>query len=95
MAVLALEGRGESQPFALESLGLARHDLKQDFAGLAIPDLRRIHNARAVLGGHGDAIHEDKDRQCKIDLQQRLRSGKFVDCSALIEPVKSPLAQVG
>ena len=71
-----------------------RHLLENHFASLAISDLRRIHNTRAVFGVDNDPIHQHKHRQREINLQQRLRRGKLKDPAKLVKPIEPAPAQL-
>ena len=88
MAVRALILSGEPAPNTLRTL-FTRHGLENHLAGLAIRNLRRIHNARAILCADDNPVQKHVHRLRKIDINQRLRRRKFVDLAALLEPIKS------
>ena len=58
---------------------VARKFFKDDFAGLAVGDLRGIDDARAVFGADDDAVQQDKDRQREVEVEQRLGRGELED----------------
>ena len=68
---------------------VARQLLKDDFAGLAIGDLRGIDDARAVLAADNDSVQQYKDGQREIQIEQRLGRGEFEDAALLIEAIEA------
>ena len=107
VAAFALECATEPVPLALRRLlaGLrgphgqvfvrgARNLLKHHLARLAVSNLRRVHNPRAVVGTNDDPIQKHKHRQRKVQIQQRLRRRKLDDPALLVEPVETTPAQL-
>ena len=80
MAVRALIAPRESEA-AAAPLPLHAEPLRRSLRRLAIGDLRRIHDARAILCTHHDPIHQHKHRQREVQIEQRFRRGEFKDLS--------------
>ena len=66
---------------------------KRHLAGLTVCSLRRIHNARAVLGVHNNSIQQNEHWKREVEVKQRLRRGKLEDAAPLIEAVEAGGAQ--
>ena len=94
MAALALVGSRKPVPPPLRCF-LARDFFEDDLAALAVGNLRRVHNARAVVGVDDNSVQKNKHGKGEIQLEQRFRSGKLDDPSLLIEPVEPARAQFG
>src|SRR5262249_15602891 len=71
-ASLALEPVREAQLARI--LTFTRHGLEYDLAAFPVRLLHGVHDARALVAGHGDPVHQDVNRLAEIDVQQRLRS---------------------
>ena len=87
----ALIRAGEAACRALRSAASRSrgHLLKDHLAALAVGNLRRVHNARAVLGAHHNPVQKHKHRSVKVQVQQRLRRRKLEDPALLVEPVEA------
>ena len=88
MAVRALVGRGKAKTRTLRRL-FTRNHFEDHFAAFAIGDFSRVHNARAILRAHHDAIDQHKHRQSEVEIEQRFGSGEFENPVALIQPVEA------
>src|SRR5258708_5867106 len=53
-----------------------------------------IDQPRTRFGINREAVDENIDGLREINVQQRLRRGKFVHAPVLIEPVEAPLLQI-
>ena len=78
MAALALIGGGEAMARARGGF-VARELLEDDFAGLAVGDLRGIDDAGAIFGADDDAVQEDEDGQREVEVEERLGGGELED----------------
>ena len=58
---------------------VARNLFENHLAGLAISNLRRIHDARAVFGADDDPVQQHEHRKREVQIQQRLRRGELED----------------
>ncbi len=72
----------------------ARRGFKNNLARFPIANLDGIDDARALLGGDNQPIHQPKDRFGKVDIKQRFGSRKLEDLPLLKEPVEAAFAQV-
>ena len=59
-------------PLAFRRL-VPRNFLEDHLPGLAIGNLRRVHNPRTVVIVYDNPVQKDKHRKCEIQVQQRLR----------------------
>ena len=87
--LLHSKARGEALPLARPLASIARNLFKDDFAGFAIGNLSRIHDARAILGADDDAIEKDEDGKREVEIEQRLRRGELDDLALLVEAVEA------
>ena len=52
---------------------LSRYLFEDDLTRLAIGDLRRIHDAGAVVGPDDNPVEQDKHGKREVEVKQRLR----------------------
>src|ERR1039458_3224299 len=76
------------------SIFVAREFLENDFAGLAVGDLRGIDDAGAVVLADDNPVQKNKDRQREVQVEKRFRGGELEDAASLIEAVEAGGAQL-
>ena len=60
-------------------IGNARQGLELDFAGFAIAGLNGVNNSGAACRADNEAIDEDEDGLCEVELEKGFRGGEFDD----------------
>ena len=60
-----------------------------------VGDLNGVDQARALIGGDGDAVDQHEDRLAEIEIEQRLRRGEFEYLAILVEAIEATRAQFG
>ena len=92
--VLALEALRKTQPLRRSLISIANRGFENHFARLAISDLDRVDNARALVRRDDQTVHQPKHRHGEIDVQQRLRSRELKHLPVLKQPVEPAFAQI-